>query len=330
MFALILAEALAGPPPCDPLTTADLNEHLTKAEVAFLERDKAAVSVWTNEATDSLRCLHQAVAPVDVARLYILKGLQTFLESRRSETQQWFEAARNVAPDQDLPDSSLHADHPIRVLFDGVNTATPGTRRLPRPAGGWLVVDGRPATEAPLGRTWMLQRADPSGTIVETRLIGAADPLPAYPRTRSPHVGLLAGAWHYPNPGGPTVMGVAQLQLSLPVAGVLDADLALALGTFRSGVLPAIRAGGRVWLTSGGLSPYVAGVVELTGHADGGLQDDAIEAVVRPAVGLPVGIRWSREKLAVDVELSNTLGRAQDGDKSRVATRLVAGVSFPL
>lgn len=330
MFVLLLAEAFAGPPPCSPLTTADLNEFLTKAEVAFIERDKAAVGVWTSEATQSLRCLHQAVAPVDVARLYILRGLQTFLDLHRSETQQWFEAARSVDPDQPLPDTALNADHPLRVLFDGVNTTSPGVRRLRSPRDGWLIVDGSPSNEAPLGRTWLFQRAAPSGTVVQTALVGPADPTPAYAMSRSPQLALLAGVWHYPNPGQARVMGVTAVQLTVPLVRALDADLGLTVGLYGSGFLPALRLGGRAWILSGPVAPYVSGVVEFTAHANGGRDDDDIDAVIRPTVGLPVGLRWTLDAFALDAELTNTYGHAQDGETSRLATRVVAGISFPL
>jgi hypothetical protein len=327
---LLLLSVASASAPCPAATTAALNERLNKAELAFAKRDENAVRVWTDEVRSLLPCLRTPVAPVDVARLYTTLGLYSYLGRERDQTQRWFEAARGVKADLPFPDVGLPSGHELPQLYDGVTTRRPGVRKLLRPLGGYLLVDGEPSTEAPIGRPWLFQRADATGAVVATQLLDPDDPLPVYPRPRRAWATVGGGLWHYPNGSDVTLLGATTAAVGAPITGPVDLVARGVAGIHGTGVVPGLELGARWWLATDGAAPHVGLALLTTVHGDGGTIGDDVGVVVRPAIGVPLGLRWPLGAVSVDVDAVPTLGPAHDEGGLRVSTRVTAGLAVNL
>ncbi|MCA9489086.1 MAG: hypothetical protein KC621_04170, partial [Myxococcales bacterium] len=305
-------------------TPAEVAALIANAEKSFADRDQAAVGAYAGAAQEAAACATAPLPPVDVARLYIVLGLTAFLAKDRDATQAWFQSARGAFPEQALPDDSLAENHPVRQLYAGVSS-TPVGGRIPRPAEGWVVVDGEPNGARPLGRTWLFQRVDGAGQVVDARWMGPSDPLPRYEHRAHTRLAVLAGGLHYPNASGVRAMGSLAAQVTTRLVGPIDLDAGLSANHFGRGWVPAARLGGRMWLREGRVVPFAGIVANITLHGDDGDEANGEHLVVRPILGVPLGARVDVGRIDLEAELQPGVGKSHDGLTTHVFTRLQVG-----
>lgn len=314
----------------DRVGSAALIEEVARGERAFVERNPNGVYRATDEVRASLACLDHPVLPADLARIYVLFALRAFLERDRDAAIDWFEAARGVRPDQPLPDPSLPENHPLRELRRSVSTAPPARQALARPEEGWIVVDGVPNGDRPLGRPWLFQWVDPSEEVILSALVAPGAPVPSYAQQRPTELVAQAGYWHHPNASDVRSFGVLSVGLLVPASRRADVDLAAAFQSGGQRWVPSARAGVRLWTSTGAFAPYLGLVGTFDLHGDGGTSLDDVGIVLRPGAGVPVGIRLRVGEVQVEADLLNTLSGSHDGEALRLSTRALIGVAFPL
>ncbi len=312
---LLLLHALAAP--CEDRSSSDdIAELLGRAERAFLERDGEAVHRFSAAARRAVLCARTALPPVDVARLFVVLGLSAFLHQNRDATQRWLEAARAVRPEHPFLDPSLPPQHPLVMLYNGVTSAVPDRRPLPRPREGWILVDGTPSQTYPLGRAWLFQRADPNNRILQTALVLPGQELPSYPRWRTVQLGIALGAWHYGPPVG--WMGSFTVKLRLRPTATWELDAGLTSNSYLQGWLPSAHLGvHHLWRRE----PFAL---------NAGLAIDTAfhPTVIRPRFGPVLGLR-ARGPLPLEVQIMPTVGQRHDSPRPAIFTRFQVGIALP-
>lgn len=320
----------AGAAPCaEVVGSAELLEQVARGEQAFVDRNPNAVYRAADEVRVGLACLARPPLPSDIGRVYVLFALRDFLQRDRDGAIGWLEAAVAVDPAATLPDPSLPANHPLRILLADLPPTTGSREELPRPAEGWLVVDGKPQNTRPLGRPWLFQWVDPSGAVLVGSLVRPDAPVPTYASRQSAHLLVLGGLWHHPNPSGVSWLGALTVGATLPAGHRVDLDGQLALNPYNGGFVPSLRAGARTWLTEDRLGPWLGLVGTVDLHADGGTLQDALGLVARPGLGLPVGVRLQAGPIQLEAELLNSLAANQRGRLS-LSSRALAGFVLQL
>lgn len=323
MLLVLLARAYASPCPT-PTTTDSLVEALTAAEVGFTKRDRNALTTYRAEAVQTLACVEAVLAPVDIGRLYLVLGLDAFVNGDRRTTQAWFEAARTLDPDIRLPDA-LPAGHPASTLLEGVSAVPLDWVPLPPPREGSILVNGVAGAPAPAGRAWVFQHVV-DGSIRTTELVDADAAPPTYPTRRAGRLRVGVGLWSLPNASATDVPGVVSGLVRLPATAGLDADIGAFLGIHGKGLVPGVRFGVSHPFGAATVVPRVGVAVDLTAHADGGEEDDAIGLVVRPGFGLPIGVTVAPSAWGVDLEVLPSFTWAHTGG-STPSLRAQVGVS---
>ncbi len=184
IWLVFVASALAS---CD---LATLRASIALAEDAFVELDTEGFARAATDAGYTLSCLEEPLTPLDAAGYHRMKALKAFVDGSPEDATLAFQAVYASQPGYTLPTEMAPIGHPLRAAFDAaLELAEPGAFLLPRPAAGWVSVDGRRTRTAPDGRPWLFQLFGDDSQVESVAWIPAGDSWPQYDMTvRTPTV----------------------------------------------------------------------------------------------------------------------------------------------
>lgn len=159
----------------EPASAAGLARALGKAELALGNLDASGLGVAVDEAQGVLVCLDEPVPRLEAGRWFRVAGIHRFIGGEEELGVRLLRSARALQPGYRLP-ASLGP-----VLAEAWERAAPGdepTTELPRPAAGYLLIDGE-QTRLAADRPFVLQWLDDDGAVDLTAVMIAPDePLP--------------------------------------------------------------------------------------------------------------------------------------------------------
>lgn len=196
-MSLIALFAAAASAACDAPLSVDVIER-TNSDVldAWSRLDLTALEAAATELDAALPCVSTVLGPEDVAAYWRVRSFAAFSRGELADTELALAQARRVQPTYSLPTDVVPDQHPLRRMWDAAGTApAPHREPLPVPAEGWLVVDGRRATDAPTDAPYLLQWVRASGDVGATAMIavGAAPDYPLPPPERHRSRGFVIG-----------------------------------------------------------------------------------------------------------------------------------------
>ena len=114
-----------------------------------------------------------------------MQALGAFMDKEHAKTVGWFKSVFAVAPRYVLPESLAGQGHPLRINFE-VAQDTPSVQGdpVPRPAVGFIRVDGKVASELPKDRPYLWQHADGDGRARQTMVVVPGMKPPRYATVR--------------------------------------------------------------------------------------------------------------------------------------------------
>lgn len=212
-----------------PISRDDFLETLVDGDIAVLSLDAATLEAARRRAREQLPCLNEVLEPEDVAAWFRLEGIASFVAGDAAAAAPSFATARALTPDYQLP-SALGL--PAREVYDAALPFDAEPVELPKPASGWLAVDGLRASAGPGGRPFLLQWVDGPQVALSAR-VDPGDTLPAYPRHAAIPVPVVSTA--PPPPEAPPPSRPGRLSVGLAAGGAVAAGGSLALGLLSNG-----------------------------------------------------------------------------------------------
>jgi hypothetical protein len=193
----MLAVAVAG-----VALALDCPQHLTRSQLA--SQLAGAEEAYATMATDGFRdqmneivgitlpCLGDVVPTPLAGRTHRLMSVQQLELGNASAAEASARAARSLEPEAPFPESWLPADHPLRLAWQDAGPTR--ARRVPEPREGALAFDGVTGRTRPVGVPTVVQLFAADGIAVQTRYLGASDPLPDYRAIPRQRTALALGA----------------------------------------------------------------------------------------------------------------------------------------
>ena len=298
----LLASAFAQDCP-QPPTLTGLQGDVARGDIAFQEADAAALHTAALVARERVRCLVEPLGIPDAADLFRLWGYDAFVRKERAAAERFFRVARDLEPVSELPPAVVAERHPMRQLYDSLDSQPADTRLYPVPDGHTLRVNGIESVVVPTSGIWILQQIDGQSQLVRSMVVepGSVPPeavgIAKEPRPpgSGPGLSVLGQAGFWLRNGRATGTVGPALRLDVPVSGGLGIDAALqgGLSVVKEGVVlvPSLRAGVRWGFADAGatVQPRVGVAAMAASHAG---------AVVAPGGGVTGGARIG----AVDVD----------------------------
>lgn len=257
---------------CDaPTGTLDLSHWIIEGERALRLSDRTALDVAEAGAAEVMACMADPLLPADVAAFLRLTGIARFVRRDRDDAARSFTAARATDPTWVLPVELVPDPHPLRDAFLAVEVSSIETMPVPPPDHGWVEVNGRVASAVPIDHPWVLQWRDVDGTVLATATgegTPAAWPYPvgssALPESPRRLPSVIASATGQAGVGD--LRGGVTLGGSVPVSQRVDVEVGmqgLVAAVDRDAgaelvLLPDLRAGARLWFSSGRAQPFVS------------------------------------------------------------------------
>lgn len=164
-----------------------------------------------------------------LARWYRARAIDRFSTGDAEGAAANFRAAKALQPAYVL-DPGLGP--PLQQAYASAEPAQE-TRELAPPPEGWIVVDGKPASAAPVDRPYVVQWFGRDGGVRTTSLIGAGE-LPSYAAAPAPVP--TARARPAPAPVAPEPVAGGHASRSLAIAG-LATDVAAGAGIAYAAIL---------------------------------------------------------------------------------------------
>lgn len=178
---LTLSAGLAAAADCpEPRTTADLVSALDEAKGAYGNLDVDAFRAAVQRARGALPCVTDEVTGHLAAELHRFEGLLAFFDRDPSRSTTAFAAARSVEPNYRFPESLVPAGNPVLKDYEAIDPDGGKVERLPEPASGRLVLDGRTSTARSQSFPTVAQLVDEGGKVTATAYLWPGDPVPDY------------------------------------------------------------------------------------------------------------------------------------------------------
>lgn len=180
MIALVLfLLTLMAEAGCD---SASLAQEVERAEDAFTSMDRAAFDAAVVNGRTSLDCLTDGLVPTACADWHRVLALEAFLRGDSADVVVAFQAMSSILPGYELSPVIAPPGHELRKLYEESQlVATHGTVELEAPAEGWIAIDGHRGNTAPTGCPFVFQRFANDGSVLQTKYVDVAAPLPIYP-----------------------------------------------------------------------------------------------------------------------------------------------------
>jgi hypothetical protein len=126
--------------------------------------DAAGFERAVHQLREQITCPEAAVAPELAVRVHLVMALDAFTDREPERAREAFRAMLAIDPDWSPPASLAPRGNPLRELFDAAQRDDPALGAdLAEPTVGSFYVDGRPATERPSDRPFVLQWIDEHG-----------------------------------------------------------------------------------------------------------------------------------------------------------------------
>jgi hypothetical protein len=176
-----VAHAQAGTGCDEPVSTATLARHISRADVAFARMNESDFHDARFEAEQALICLGAPIQTGQAAAFYRMHALGAFLDGDHARAVSWFRSVVAVAPRYQLPDALAPESHPLRIDFEvAVGTNPIVGDPVKRPASGVIRIDGRLATELPKDRPYVFQHVDEDSRIRVSTIVQTGMAAPKY------------------------------------------------------------------------------------------------------------------------------------------------------
>ena len=181
-LGLLVSSGLAHAAPDCAVAAAgsEVAQAITDMDVAFGDLDEASFRSARAKRARLLPCVGDRLNPAQITALHRSEALATFLDRQPAAAVGAMRALLAVAPGYAFTEEVAPQGHPLHVYYEIAlgSTTVPG-RPLPRPASGWLEVDGVATELAPPDRPYVFQRMDRDGKVLQTELVMAgAEPTP--------------------------------------------------------------------------------------------------------------------------------------------------------
>lgn len=204
---LLLVPSLAAADCPEPVGTTALQQAVEQAEVAFGTADLEGFQAAQARLQALLPCL-ESTAPRNLAAgVHRVEALRAFADREQDRAVGAFAAARAIEPGYAMPATVVPDGHPVRGLYDQSESVDVVSEAAPRPAGAYLVFDGRPSDERPGNVPTIAQLVAEDGAVRTSAYLWPGDALfpyeiappgsdPVGPRARrgNPKVPLLVAA----------------------------------------------------------------------------------------------------------------------------------------
>lgn len=178
--ALCWSGAAAAAPCAAKAAGSELSQAITDMDVAFGELDEAGFRRARSHRGQLLPCLGEQLSPAQVTAVHRSEALASFLDRQPAAAVGAMRALLAVAPGYSFTEEIAPIGHPLHIYYEiALGSPTVAGRALPRPAGGWIEVDGVATELAPPDRPYLFQRMDRDGQVLQTELVMAgAEPTP--------------------------------------------------------------------------------------------------------------------------------------------------------
>ena len=159
---------------------SELSQSITDMDVAFGDLDEAGFRTARARRSQLLPCLGERLTPAQVTALHRSEALASFLDRQPAAAVGAMRSLLSVAPGYSFTEEIAPIGHPLHVYYEiALGSPTVAADPLPRPAGGWVEVDGVATELAPPDRPYLFQRMDRDGQVLQTELVMAgAQPTP--------------------------------------------------------------------------------------------------------------------------------------------------------
>ncbi len=176
---LALAASTAAHAECDlPISTADIQSILERAESTYTALDVPAFQEMTDELSAGLACLQEPVPRYLAASVHRMMGLRAFIEREPERSTRAFAAARSIEPAYTFPEAMVPAGNPMLSTYAAIPIETGSYEELPVSAEGHYLIDGRAGTQRPTAWPVIFQRVGGDGQVQHTTYVWNGEPIP--------------------------------------------------------------------------------------------------------------------------------------------------------
>ncbi len=176
---LALAASTSAHAECDqPISTADIQSILERAEATYTALDVPAFQESTDELSAGLACLQEPVPRYLAASVHRMTGLRAFIDREPERSTRAFAAARSIEPAYTFPEAMIPAGNPMLSTYTAIPIETGSYEELPAPAEGHYLLDGRAGTQRPAAWPVIFQRVGGDGQVQHTTYVWNGDPVP--------------------------------------------------------------------------------------------------------------------------------------------------------
>lgn len=173
---------------CDePSTNDELVRSMDRVTRAFASLDTNAFRAGMNDLDTLLLCLGEVPQPGVVARMHRLQGINLYIASDNEGASRAFAASRALDSSARLDAGLFPEGHEIWSLFDTVDLGTVDQVQVPQPVTGFVLLDGKPATQQYFGLPALFAWAEsPRGPVWLSEYLKDGEALPDYPLAVTP------------------------------------------------------------------------------------------------------------------------------------------------
>ncbi len=180
ILALLFAPSVAGAACTAGAGTQEVTAAVERAEGAFGNVDIEEFNAATDAMAALLPCVNEVIPRNTAASIHRMQGLRAFVDRDPERATQAFAAARTIEPAYRFPELLVPEGHPVLRDYDAIPIDAPVVVEIPKPAGGYIQVDGRTAYERPTAWPVLVQIVSDEGAVRDTAYLRPSDPLPQY------------------------------------------------------------------------------------------------------------------------------------------------------
>ncbi len=176
---LLLAASAAAHAECEqPISTADVQSILERAESTYTALDVPAFQATIDELAEGLTCLQEPVPRYLAASVHRWIGLRAFIDREPERSTRAFAAARSIEPAYTFPEALVPAGNPVLSTYAAIPVETGSYEDLPEPTAGHYLLDGRAGTQRPSAWPVIFQRVGGDGQVQHTAYVWNGEPVP--------------------------------------------------------------------------------------------------------------------------------------------------------
>lgn len=178
MFLLLAVSTTAHAECEQPISTADIQSILERAESTYTALDVPAFQATIDELATGLACLDEPMPRYLAASVHRWVGLRAFIDREPERSTRAFVAARSIEPAYTFPEAVVPAGNPLLSTYAAIPTEAGSSVELPVPVEGHYLLDGRAGTQRPTAWPVIFQRVGTDGQVQHTAYVWNGDPIP--------------------------------------------------------------------------------------------------------------------------------------------------------